>query len=44
MLPEELCLGTWRDAPPSDKALKASIHNIEEARLQAGANLLTYQE
>jgi hypothetical protein len=44
MLPEELCLGTWRDAPPSDEALKASVQNIEEARLQAGANLLTYQE
>jgi transposase InsO family protein len=42
MLPKELCLGTWRDAPPSDEALKASVQNIEEARLQAGANLLTY--
>jgi hypothetical protein len=44
MLPEELCLGTWRDTPPSDEALKASVQNIEEARLQAGANLLSYQE
>jgi hypothetical protein len=44
MLPKELCLGTWRDAPPSDEALKALVQNIEEACLQAGANLLTYQE
>jgi hypothetical protein len=28
-----LCLGTWRDAPPSDEALKASVQYIEEARL-----------
>jgi hypothetical protein len=34
MLPEELCLGTWRAAPPSDEALKDSVRNIEEARLQ----------
>jgi hypothetical protein len=39
-----LFLRTWRDAPPSDEALKASVQNIEEAHLQAGANLLTYQE
>jgi transposase InsO family protein len=44
MLPEDLCLGTWRDTPPSNEALKASVQNIEEARLQAGTNLLTYQE
>jgi hypothetical protein len=44
MLPEELCLGTWRDTPPSDEALKASVKNIEEERLQAGVNLLSYQE
>jgi hypothetical protein len=44
MLPEELCLGTWRDAPPSDEALKASVQNFQKARLKAGANLLTYQE
>jgi hypothetical protein len=44
MLPEELCLGTWRDTPSSNKALKTSIQNIEEARLQAGTNLLSYQE
>jgi transposase InsO family protein len=25
MLLEELCLGTWRDAPPSDEELKASV-------------------
>jgi hypothetical protein len=44
MLPEELCLGTWRDTPSSDEALKTSVQNIEEARLQAGTNLLSYQE
>jgi hypothetical protein len=42
MLPEELCLGTWRDAPPGDEEQKASVQNIEEARLQDGANLLAY--
>jgi hypothetical protein len=44
MLPEELCLGTWRDTPPSDEVLKASVQNIEEVRLQAGDNLLSYQK
>jgi hypothetical protein len=44
MLPEELCLGTWRDTPSSDEALKASVQDIEEARLQARTNLLSYQE
>jgi hypothetical protein len=44
MLPEELCLGTWRDVPPSDEAVKTSVQNIEEARLQAGTNFLSYQE
>jgi hypothetical protein len=44
MLPKELCLGTWRDTPSSDEALKTSVQNIEEARLQAGVNLLSYQE
>jgi hypothetical protein len=44
MLPEELCLGTWRDTPSSDEALRTSVQNIEEARLQAGVNLLSYQE
>jgi hypothetical protein len=44
MLPEELCLGTWRDTPPSDEVVKTSVQNIEEARLQAGTNLLSYQE
>jgi hypothetical protein len=44
MMPEELCLGTWRDTPPSDEALKTSVQNIEEARLQAGTNLLSYQK
>jgi hypothetical protein len=44
MLPEELCLGTWRDTPSSDEALKTSVQNIEEAHLQAGTNLLSYQE
>jgi hypothetical protein len=44
MLPEELCLGIWRDTPPSDETLKASVQNIEEARLQVGVNLLSYRE
>jgi hypothetical protein len=44
MLHEELCLGTWRDTPSSDEALKTSVQNIEEARLQAVVNLLSYQE
>jgi hypothetical protein len=44
MLPEELCLGTWRDIPSSDEALKTSVQNIEEVRLQAETNLLSYQE
>jgi transposase InsO family protein len=38
-LPEELCLGTWRDIPSSNEDLKASVQNIEEVRLQAAANL-----
>jgi hypothetical protein len=42
MLLEELCLGTWRDTPPSDEAIKVSVQNIEEA--QVGVNLLSYQE
>jgi hypothetical protein len=44
MLPEELCLGTWRDIPSSDEDLKASVKNIEEVRLQAATNLSSYQE
>jgi hypothetical protein len=44
MLPEELCLGTWRDIPSSDEDLKASVQNIEEVRLQVAANLSSYQE
>jgi hypothetical protein len=44
MLPEELCLGTWRDIASSDEDLKASVQNIEEMRLQAAANLSSYQE
>jgi hypothetical protein len=44
MLPEELCLGTWRDTPSSDEDLKASVQNIEEVRLQAAANLSAYQD
>jgi hypothetical protein len=44
MLPEELCLGTWRDIPSSDKDLKSSVQNIEEVRLQAETNLSSYQE
>jgi hypothetical protein len=44
MLPEELCLGTWRDIPSSDEDLKASVQNIEEVRLQAATNLSSYQE
>jgi transposase InsO family protein len=44
MLPEELCLGTWRDIPSTDEALETSVQNIEEVRLQAGTNLLSYQE
>jgi hypothetical protein len=44
MLPEELCLGTWRDIPSSDKDLKASVQNIEEVRLQAAINMSSYQE
>jgi hypothetical protein len=43
-LPEELCLGTWRDIPSSDEDLKASVQNIEEVRLQAAANQSSYQE
>jgi hypothetical protein len=39
MLPEELCLGTWRVIPSSDEDLKASVQNIEEAHLQAATNL-----
>jgi hypothetical protein len=44
MLPEELCLGTWRDIPSSDEDLKTSVQNIEEVRLQAGTNLSSHQE
>jgi hypothetical protein len=44
MLPEELCLGTWRDTPSSDEDLKASVQNIEEVLLQAAANLSSYQD
>jgi hypothetical protein len=44
MLPEELCLGTWRDIPSSDEALKTSVPNIEEVRLQVGTNLSSYQK
>jgi hypothetical protein len=33
MLPEELCLRTWRDIPSSDEDIKASVQNIEEVRL-----------
>jgi hypothetical protein len=44
MLPKELCLGTWRDTPPSDEALKTLVQNIKEARLWSGTNLLSYQE
>jgi hypothetical protein len=44
MLPEELCLGTWRDTPSGDEDLKASVQNIEEVRLQAATNLSTYQD
>jgi transposase InsO family protein len=44
MLPEELCLGTWRDIPSSDEDLKALVQNIEEVHLQAGTNLSSYQE
>jgi hypothetical protein len=44
MLPEELCLGTWRDTPSNDEDLKASVQNIEEVRLQAAANLSSYQD
>jgi hypothetical protein len=44
MLPEELCLGTWRDSPSSDEDLKASVQNIEEVCLQAATNLSSYQE
>jgi hypothetical protein len=44
MLPKELCLGTWRDIPSSDKDLKTSVQNIEEVRLQARTNLSSYQE
>jgi hypothetical protein len=43
-VPEELCLGTWRDNPSSDEDLKASVQNIEEVRLQAAANLSAYQD
>jgi hypothetical protein len=44
MLPEELCLGTWRDTPSGDEDLKASVQNIEEVRLQAETNLSAYQD
>jgi hypothetical protein len=44
MLPEELCLGTWRDIPSSDEDLRTSVQNIDEVRLQAGTNLSSYQE
>jgi hypothetical protein len=44
MLPEELCLGTWRNSPSSDEDLKASVQNIEEVPLQAAANLSSYQD
>jgi hypothetical protein len=44
MLLEELCLGTWRDVPSSDEDLKASVQTIEEVRLQAAANLSSYQD
>jgi Fe-S cluster biogenesis protein NfuA len=44
MLPEELCLGTWRDTPSGDEDLKASVQNIEEVRLQAATNLSAYQD
>jgi hypothetical protein len=44
MLPEELCLGTWRDIPSSDEDLKASVQKIEEVNFQAAANLSSYQE
>jgi hypothetical protein len=44
MLPEELCLGTWRDTPSSDEALETSVQNIKELRLQAGTNLSSYRE
>jgi hypothetical protein len=30
--------------PSNDDALKTSVQNIEEARLQAGVHLLSYQE
>jgi hypothetical protein len=38
MLPEELCLGTWRNTPSGDEDLKDSVQNIEEVRLQAATN------
>jgi hypothetical protein len=44
MLPEELCLGTWRDIPSSDEDLKTSVQNIEEVRLQAATKLSSYQK
>jgi hypothetical protein len=44
MLPEELCLRTWRDIPSSDEDLKALVQNIEEVRLQEATNLSSYQE
>jgi hypothetical protein len=44
MLPEELCLGTWRNIPSGDEDIKASVQNIEEVRLQAAENLLAYQD
>jgi hypothetical protein len=44
MLPEELCLGTWRDILSSDEDLKTSVQNIKEVRLQAAANLSSYQD
>jgi hypothetical protein len=44
MLPEELCLGTWRNTPSEDEDLKASVQNIEEVRLRAATNMLAYQD
>jgi transposase InsO family protein len=44
MLPEELCLGTWRDIPSKDEDLRASVQNIEEVCLHAAVNLSSYQE
>jgi hypothetical protein len=44
MLPEELCLGTWRNTPSGDEDLKASVQNIKKVRLQAATNLSAYQD